>query len=93
MTLDTFVDDAGNYITPSEISSIIAALPIKVQRAKIKYDVDTDTFIANGKSIGYPVRVSALSYCTGEVLISTVPDRETIQDLMLDEWALFVNNK
>lgn len=93
MTIDTFVDDSSNYGTPSEISSIIASLPVEVQRAKISYDVDTDSFVANNKPIEYPVRVSALSYCTGEILISTIPDRDTVQDLMVDEWCLFQNKE
>ena len=85
--LDDFVDDINNYITPSEIISIIDSLPGQI--AKISYDTDTDTFVANGKSIEYPVRVTALSYCTGEVLNSIIPDRETVQDLMVDDWCLF----
>lgn len=91
--LDDFVDDINNYITPSEINAIIASLPVQVQRAKISYDATTDTFVANGKAIKYPVRVTALSYCTGEVLNSIIPDKDTIQDLMVDEWCLFQNNE
>ena len=91
--LHDFVDDSGEYITPSEINTIIASLPKEVQQSKISYDSKLNICIANGKIIEYPVKVTALSYCTGELVISTLPDMQTVLDLMVDEWCLFQTNE